>query len=355
MNVHRLSLGMAPPGLKRLGLARPVLLRSPGQDSVQFGASTTASGPRPIAELVGSHPNPVKLVVSDYDGTIQIAYGRVPESARNAIQAVQGAGIQVVIATGRPYQDMPPIYENLGIKCGIYITEHGAVIWEVKDGQAKIIHRAYIDKDLIAAVEKQLDAFNLSLEKRGQADQQIHLLLYKDGIPHSATITTKTATDFKRIEPIENFEDFAAEGKITKLLLYSPTANTDLLKDFEQQLQNDLSGTHQFNSFISAVKSCELTAKNASKGEAVAFVAKRLGIELENVAVVGDDHNDVSMAKTVNPEGLSIAMGNAREDMMTECQYRTDLVEENGFATAMDNILENNKRLASLEVGLAAG
>jgi hypothetical protein len=68
-------------------------------------------------------------------------------------------------------------------------------------------------------------------------------------------------------------------------------------------------------------------------------MAKRLGIPLDAVATIGDMQNDVAMFKT---SGLSFAMGNATDDVKQHAKRTTASNEEDGFALAMETILNEN-------------
>jgi len=68
-------------------------------------------------------------------------------------------------------------------------------------------------------------------------------------------------------------------------------------------------------------------------------MAKRLGISTEAVATVGDMQNDLAMFKK---SGISIAMGNATDDVRKQATDVTASNEDEGFAKAIDMILRNN-------------
>src|SRR5262249_22614561 len=56
----------------------------------------------------------------------------------------------------------------------------------------------------------------------------------------------------------------------------------------------------------------ELLHPAVSKGEALAQLARRLGIAPEEVVAIGDNHNDIGMLRFA---GLGIAMGNAHAEV----------------------------------------
>jgi len=73
----------------------------------------------------------------------------------------------------------------------------------------------------------------------------------------------------------------------------------------------------------------------------VRAMAQRLGISTDEIATIGDMHNDVAMFET---SGLSFAMGNANDDVKKHAQRVTATNEEDGFAKAMDVILRENQK-----------
>ena len=70
-------------------------------------------------------------------------------------------------------------------------------------------------------------------------------------------------------------------------------------------------------------------------------MAKRLGIPTAAVATIGDMQNDVAMFKV---SGLSFAMGNATDDVKKHAARSTASNEDEGFAMAVETILNENSK-----------
>ena len=68
-------------------------------------------------------------------------------------------------------------------------------------------------------------------------------------------------------------------------------------------------------------------------------MARRLGIPTDAVATIGDMQNDLAMFRK---SGLSIAMGNATDDVKQQATKVTASNEEEGFAKAMEMVLREN-------------
>ena len=81
----------------------------------------------------------------------------------------------------------------------------------------------------------------------------------------------------------------------------------------------------------------DVTPPGHDKGTFVAAMARRLGISTDAVATIGDMQNDLPMfAKS----GVSFAMGNATDDVKKRATHVTDTNEHDGFARAMEMILD---------------
>ena len=83
----------------------------------------------------------------------------------------------------------------------------------------------------------------------------------------------------------------------------------------------------------------DITPPGQNKGTFVAAMAKRLNISLDAIATIGDMQNDLPMFKV---SGLSVAMGNATNDVKAKATDLTTSNEEDGFAGAVELILRRN-------------
>ncbi|HDR8095235.1 TPA: HAD hydrolase family protein, partial [Bacillus cereus] len=76
----------------------------------------------------------------------------------------------------------------------------------------------------------------------------------------------------------------------------------------------------------------EINHRDAQKGNGLYTLAEHLNISVENTVAIGDGLNDVSMMEKAN---ISIAMGNAVEEIKAMCKYETLSNEEHGVAHAL--------------------
>jgi Cof subfamily protein (haloacid dehalogenase superfamily) len=80
----------------------------------------------------------------------------------------------------------------------------------------------------------------------------------------------------------------------------------------------------------------DVTHPNANKGTVVRMFSEILGIPEENIATIGDMPNDVLMFE---PSGMSIAMGQSRDEVKRAAHYVTASNQEDGFALAMERFV----------------
>jgi hydroxymethylpyrimidine pyrophosphatase-like HAD family hydrolase len=80
----------------------------------------------------------------------------------------------------------------------------------------------------------------------------------------------------------------------------------------------------------------DITNTLANKGDGVAALCERIGVDLARTAVFGDMFNDVAMFKRA---GFSVAMGQAPEAVKSAADEVTLSNTEDGFASAVDRFI----------------
>ena len=82
----------------------------------------------------------------------------------------------------------------------------------------------------------------------------------------------------------------------------------------------------------------EIVPIGVNKAKALAKLAITLGVELSQVAALGDGLNDVEMLREA---GLGIAMGNAPEAVKSAADWITGTNDEDGVAQAVRRLVTN--------------
>jgi hydroxymethylpyrimidine pyrophosphatase-like HAD family hydrolase len=84
----------------------------------------------------------------------------------------------------------------------------------------------------------------------------------------------------------------------------------------------------------------DVTPPGHDKGTFVEAMAKRLGVPSAEVATIGDMQNDLPMFAR---SGMSVAMGNASDDVKQRATFVTASNEDEGFAKAIEMVLKENR------------
>jgi Cof subfamily protein (haloacid dehalogenase superfamily) len=262
----------------------------------------------------------IALVVSDVDGTLVTHDKRLTDGARRAVQRLYDAGIGFTITSSRPPVGMRFLIEPLGIALPIGPFNGSSIV----DIELKPIEQHLIPGPAARRGIEVLDEFGVDVWLFTN-DQWI--IRRDDGkyVPHERD-TIKFDPTFA-----DDFTPFmAAACKIV-----GASADAALLRRCEIATQKAL-GTQ-----ASAVRSqsyyLDITPPGHDKGTFVDAMAKRLGISTDAVATIGDMQNDLAMFKK---SGLSVAMGNATDDVKRQASHVTTSNEDEGFAGAIEFILK---------------
>lgn len=81
----------------------------------------------------------------------------------------------------------------------------------------------------------------------------------------------------------------------------------------------------------------EFNSLGVDKGNRLTDLAKILDLDIKDTIAVGDNYNDMAMLKVV---GLSVAAGNAVEDVKKVCNYTTGSDNNEGVVVKLVELIE---------------
>lgn len=261
----------------------------------------------------------IQLVLSDMDGTLLMPDHSLSPAVIEAVAQLRAAGVKFTLASSRPPRAMRQQIEALGIDLPTAAFNGGVLInADGSELQSHWVDREAVDICLALFAEHALDVWIFAddqwLARNRQAEyfpKELHALGYEPLI-------------------VEDFTPYL--DRVHKMVATS--GNFQLLVDLEQQLQAPLHGK------AIAARSqryyLDITAVLANKGEALATLAERLGIELANTAVLGDGGNDVAMFKRA---GFSVAMGQGEQVVREQADAVTASNAEDGVAQAIHQLI----------------
>ncbi len=277
---------------------------------------------------------PIRLLVSDVDGTLVQPDKSLAPSTVAAAARVQAAGMALAIVSARPPRGMTWIAETLGLKAPLAGFNGGTLL--APDGT--VISQQVVPED---AVRLGLDLF----ARRGvdawlfTADEW--LLTNPEG--PRIDLERHTVRFNERVVP--DLHPYAGQaGKIVGV-----SDDFAKLAAVEHELQELLGGAataHRSQQYY-----LDVTHPDANKGNAVRALAATLGFDLQEVAVIGDMENDVPMFGVA---GYAVAMGNATPAVQAKAAAVTGRNDADGWADAVDKLILPRGRIPGAAKGAAA-
>ncbi len=261
----------------------------------------------------------VKLVVSDVDGTIVQPDKTLSPGTVAAAGRLRAAGIPLAIVSARPPRGMRWIVDTLGLQ-GLYAGFNGGGLVSA-DGAFVEWNPAPTDM-----VQAALDLFRRRRVDAWLFTRDEWLVLDPDGVRVAHERNT-VRFDARVVDTFDPYTD-----QVGKLVGVSN--DYDLLAEVERELQGIVGAgatAHRSQKYY-----LDLTHPNANKGYAVHAVARHAGVDLSEVAVLGDMVNDVPMFRVA---GFSVAMGNGSDEVKAAATATTAANDHEGWAAAIDTLI----------------
>jgi Cof subfamily protein (haloacid dehalogenase superfamily) len=292
----------------------------------------------------------LRLIVTDMDGTLLNSKRKISEENAAALLAAQERGIEIAIATGRTYGDALALCKGVGLNPHI-ISNHGAFVY-TKDG--KRILGVGVDKQHVRNALTWLRNNNYFYH----LCTDVHSFL-PVGAEHILTNEFKTSKNLipgrseEQIRETIRFLCQPMEGRtvihqmedvleqdVTCGSIVSVTFDQDKLKAGREYFAN-----HQGLSMTVAGNNIfEMIHTSVSKGNALERLIQHLNFPMEEVMAIGDNYNDISMLERV---GVSVAIGNAEEEVKKICKYVSLSNDLNGVAYIINQLCYKAKLSAS--------
>lgn len=279
----------------------------------------------------------IKLLAVDMDGTCLDRRSRMTDVTLEALRKAAGRGVIIVPTTGRNLECIPhrlaagtlfttgAMDEKKNRDLFRYvISSNGACVTDIRE--RKEIFRAPVPADDVLPLLRECGKLRL-----GIASHIRHRYLLEGRFLTMAGRLVY-GKDARGVCCVRSMEEFIRKGgyKVEEFQFYffSPGAEQDVRSVLEKypDLRAAYTGIY-----------VEVYSKDASKGRALAELARHLDIRKEEIACIGDGENDLSMFEAA---GLRIAMGNAVEDLKKQADHVTDSNARDGAAKAVEWILK---------------
>ncbi len=258
----------------------------------------------------------VSLVISDVDGTLVTKDKVLTARAAAAVRAVQAAGIKFGITSGRPPRGMAMLVEPLalttpigGFNGAIFVKPDMTIIDEL------VFDLECAEEAIEIMLQSGLDAWVYAGADWLVRDPKAPHVEHEQWVVKFApTVVADLGVGLDHAVKITGISD-----------------DRDKVARCEAALRD------QLGSRASVVRSqpyyIDVTHPDANKGVVATTLSKLLSVPPDRILTIGDMPSDTLMfAKS----GISIAMGNAEDEVKAKAKFVTDSYENEGFAKAME-------------------
>lgn len=264
----------------------------------------------------------IALVVSDVDGTLLTKDKVLTDKAARAVRQLEDSGVAFTVVSSRPTIGMRFLIEPLRITLP-FGSFNGS---SITDPQLNPIEQHVLPAP----------AARRSLEILEQFGVDIWLFT------NETWFAGNPDGEYNPLEKRAIKADPVFVGDFTPYLaaackIVGSSSDPALLRRCEIAMQQAMGA--QATVACSQSYYLDITPPGHDKGTFVEAMVKRLGIAADAVATIGDMHNDLAMFKK---SGMSIAMGNATDEIK---QQATDVATSNqdeGFAGAIELVMKRN-------------
>ena len=261
----------------------------------------------------------IRLFVVDLDGTLVTPEKVLTPRAIAAVGKLADAGVQFAITSGRPPRGMRAIIERLHISTPVSAFNGARFVHP----DLSLIEEHTLDEPITCQV----------LEAMRQSGLDVWVYRGDDWLlrdPRAPHVAREQGTVNFPPTVVETFPDpLNSVVKITGV-----SDDHDRVAQCEQAIHAKL--PDQVSASRSQPYYLDVTHPCANKCQVVAFLSKALQIPPTEIATIGDMPSDVEM---FHCDGLSIAMGNAADQVQQQADYVTTSNKEEGFANAVDYLL----------------
>ncbi|HEX5062299.1 MAG TPA: transaldolase [Kofleriaceae bacterium] len=262
---------------------------------------------------------PISVVLTDVDGTLLTHDKILTERARSAVQRLHDKGIMFTITSGRPPFGMRHLVDPLGLTLPMAAFNGGAIVTP----DLSVLDVRGLPEYLVPALIDMVLSHGLD----------VWLFRTRDWIvrdPKAPRVDRETFNIQTPPVVVSKFDDVLID--VVKIV--GTSTNRASVVACEAAIEKAF-GTQVFAARTNDM-SLDITHPQANKGVVIERLGRLLKIPLERIAALGDQANDLAMLERA---GLSIAMGNAPDELKSKARIVTTSHADEGFANAIEQYI----------------
>ena len=273
----------------------------------------------------------IKLIALDLDGTTLTRNGLTRRTKETLEEAIE-KGIEVVIATGRPYSALPEAVKTIkGLEH--IIISNGAHI--VRPLTGEFLYSNYVEREAILRVRDMLMKRDFPVEVFTEGRAYVDRELYEDVKKNGSTYLAARYI-LRTREPVDRIYDFWYEHADS---IENVNIQFEYQKD-KAEMKSILEKAEGITLTSSTYHNLEVGGETTSKASALEELCRMKGLTMENVMAFGDSPNDGAM---IREAGIGVALENATADILEDADITAPSNDDEGVAYTLRMLLLGGK------------
>ena len=272
---------------------------------------------------------PIRLVAIDLDGTLLNSQREISRANRDALQAANKRGVQILIVTGRRFHSARPFVEQLPFPVTL-ITSNGALIGS---STGKVLYRDLLPRQVARQILAAAPAYRpyavaiFDLPGRGQ-------IMMQDNAVPEGPLGWYLANSPHCVAQVADLEAAITTAPL-QVMFGGPPA---YIESVEPLLRASPAGSRvhlTWTKYLTrAISILDVMNQGCSKGRSLKLWAERCGIDPSEVMAIGDNYNDMEMLQFA---GRPVLMANSSPGLAREGWAVTRSNDQDGVAEAIES------------------
>ena len=269
----------------------------------------------------------IRLCALDVDGTLIDTSLEITEAVTRAVDALEQSGVVPAIVSGRTVKELDVLRARFPY-LRYFVVSNGAYAFDAASGEC--FYQNLLPLELAKRVVREAQKYPVMIEVYADGASHVDAAAWANRAAYRVEFLTHPSLGPARL-PTEDVAAFLAErtNDIEKLYIsFEHLADLDKLHAFCRTLPVDL--------VVSIHDGLEVNQRGVEKGAGLKALCGLLGILPEETAAIGDGFSDIPMLRFA---GLSIAMGNAAEEIKSAARLIAPDNNHDGAVWAIQQVL----------------
>jgi len=221
----------------------------------------------------------IKHIFCDLDGTLLKDFHKIHDEDIKALQLAQEKGITISIATGRLDYEISMLMHQYQLK-GYRISQNGGVVFNDQD---QLVYEKSLSHDDILTILNVLKGLPI-------------IIFFQTADAYIVEKKVQFVLDFEKSQSLITYiENQNILNELDNYEFVTISVWTEKDYNLELKMQLDQILPQNLISYVSSKYTLDITSAKNSKGNSIHHLCQSNGVSLDEIAVIGDSHNDISM------------------------------------------------------------